>query len=88
MPWAYGMLAARTFYPADGITAMDLAFNCQLQYYYPPAQSVNTLVLTCPMMEMMRLWPLPVGPVNTLMLAYPSMGLMWTLCKNSIIQSD
>ena len=39
---------------------MNLPFNCQLQYYYPPEQSVNTLVLTCPRMEMMRLWPLPV----------------------------
>ena len=36
IPWAYGMLAARTFYPAPGITAMNLPFNCQLQYYYPP----------------------------------------------------
>jgi hypothetical protein len=54
------MLDARTFYPVPGITAIDLPFNCQLQYYYPPAEPVNTLVLTCPRMEMMRLWPLTV----------------------------
>ena len=34
--------------------------QCQLQYYYPPVETVNTLVLTCPGMGMMRLWPLPV----------------------------
>lgn len=57
MPWAYRMLAYRTFYPAQGIMAVNLTFNCQLQYYYPPEQQVNTLVLTCPGIEMMRLRP-------------------------------
>ena len=75
--WAYGMLAENTFYPAAGIMALDIPFNCQLQYYYPPEQHVNTLVLTCPGMEMMRLWPLSVekpwyddwrGPVNGVIL--------------------
>ena len=57
---AYPIMAHRTFKVADGITAMDLPDNCQIQYYPPPAQRMSTLVLTCPGMDMMRLWPLPV----------------------------
>ena len=57
---AYPVMAQRTFQVAEGITAMDLPGNCQIQYYIPPAQPVKTLVLTCPRMDMMRLWPLPV----------------------------
>ena len=57
---AYPVMAQMTFQVAEGITAMHLTGNCELQYYTPPAQPVNTLVLTCPVMEMMRLWPLPV----------------------------
>jgi len=54
-PWAYNTLEARTFSPAEGIMAMNLVGGCQLQYYTPPVQSENTLVLTCPSMDMMRL---------------------------------
>jgi len=57
---AYPVMAQRTFQVAEGITAMHLPGNCQMQYYTPPAQPVNTLVLTCPTMIMIRLWPLPV----------------------------
>jgi len=57
---AYPVMAQRTFQVAEGITAMQLRANCQFQYYTPPAQHVNTLVLNCPGMCMMRLWPLPV----------------------------
>ena len=57
---AYPVMAQRTFHVAEGITAMHLPGNCELQYYTPPAQPANTLVLTCPMMIMIRLWPLPV----------------------------
>jgi hypothetical protein len=64
IPWAYNMLAARTFHTVSGITAIDLPFNCQLQYYYPPEEPVNTLKLTCPRMEMMRLWPLLMNGVR------------------------
>ena len=60
LPWAYGVMSARTFHPIEGITAINLPAKCQLQYYYPPVETVNTLVLTCPGTEMMRLWPLPV----------------------------
>ena len=55
IPWAYNMIDARTFHLVSGITAIDMPFNCQLQYYYPPEEPVNTLLLTCPRMEMMRL---------------------------------
>ena len=57
---AYPVMAQRTFYVVEGITAMHLPGNCELQYYTSPAQPENTLVLTCPGMDMMRLWPLPV----------------------------
>ena len=57
---AYPVMAQRTFYVAEGITAMHLPGNCELQYFTPPAQPVKTMVLTCPGMDMMRLWPLPV----------------------------
>jgi hypothetical protein len=60
LPWAYGFLDARTFSPVEGITAMNLVSGCQLQYYTPPVQSENTLMLTGPSMDMMRLLPLPV----------------------------
>ena len=48
---AYPVMAQRTFRVAEGITAIDLPGNCQVQYYSPPAQHVNTLVLTCSGME-------------------------------------
>lgn len=60
LPWAYGFLDARTFSPVEWITVMNLASGCQLQYYTPPVQPESTLVLTCPGMDMMWLWPLPV----------------------------
>jgi len=60
LPWAYNTLDARTFSHIKGITAMSLVGGCQLQYYTPPAHPENTLVITCPGMEMMRLWPLPM----------------------------
>jgi len=57
---AYPVMAQRTFHVAEGKTAMHLPGNCELQYYTPPAQHVITLVLTCPRMDMMRVWPQPV----------------------------
>jgi len=53
-------MAQRTFYVTEGITAMHLSSNCELQYHTSPAQPENTLVLTCPQMDMLRLWTLPV----------------------------
>jgi len=53
-------MAQRTFQAAEGMAAIDLPSYCQVQYYALPAQSVNTLVLTCPRMEPVRLWPLLV----------------------------
>ena len=59
-PWAYNTLDARMFSPIEGITTMDLVGGCQLQYYYPPAQAGDTLLLTCPGIDTMQLWPLLV----------------------------
>jgi hypothetical protein len=39
------------------ILRFTLMSEAMLSYYYPPEEPVNTLVMTCPSMEMMRLWP-------------------------------
>jgi hypothetical protein len=59
-PWVYSTLDARTFSPIEGITAMNLVSGCQLQYYTPPAQPEDKLLLACPGMDTMRLRPWPV----------------------------
>lgn len=57
---AYAVLAPRTYQIIDGVRAIWLFGGCELEYFTEPAQPVNILVLACPRMDMIRLWPLPV----------------------------
>jgi len=57
---AYGLLFIRIHKPIDGVTVITLNARCQIEYYDNTLQPINTLVLSCPRMDMIRLWPLPV----------------------------
>ena len=55
-----GLLTIRIYQPIDGVTALRLVGRCQLEYFDTTLQPINTLVLSCPKMDMIRLWPMPV----------------------------
>jgi hypothetical protein len=55
-----GVLDTRTYQLVDGMTAVRLVMNCELWYYSPPTQMVDTITLACPRTDLIRLWPLPI----------------------------
>ena len=56
----YAFLASRTSEGVPGATSLKLVARCELIYFDTRLQPVHTLVLACPRMDMIRLWPLPV----------------------------
>ena len=56
----YGLLNVNSYRPVEGVTALRLVGRCELEYFDTTLQPTNTLVLSCPRMDMIRLWPLPV----------------------------
>lgn len=44
--------------PVAGLWSLD-AVLCSFDYFTPPAQPVRTLVLACPGVDALRLWPWP-----------------------------
>ena len=56
----FGLLTFRIYQPIDGVIALRLFGRCELEYFDTTLQPTNTLVLSCPRMDMIRLWPLPV----------------------------
>lgn len=56
----YGLLSMRTYQPIDGVTALRLIGRCELEYFDTTLQPINTLVLSCPRVDYIRLWPLPI----------------------------
>jgi hypothetical protein len=56
----YGLLTVRIYQPIEGVTALRLVRRCELEYFDTTLQPFNTMVLSCPRMDMIRLWPFPV----------------------------
>lgn len=42
------------------ITVVKLIARCQLELYEPPAQPTYSVCLSCPRVDTIRLWPLPM----------------------------
>jgi hypothetical protein len=57
---AFGFLLSRTHLSIPGATDIELLARCELTYFDTRLQPMNTLILACPRMEMIRLWPLPI----------------------------
>ncbi len=58
--WSFALLRANTYYPIDDVSTTKLVGNCELDIYNPPAELSKTVVLACPRMDMIRLWPWPI----------------------------
>ena len=56
----YGLLTTIVYQPIEGVTVLRLVGRCELELFDTTLQPINTLVLSCPRMDMIRLWPLPV----------------------------
>jgi hypothetical protein len=54
------LVIARSLHPIPGVTEIKLLVGCQLEYFDTTAQPVSTLVLSCPRVDSIRLWPLPI----------------------------
>jgi hypothetical protein len=46
--------------PVSGVKVVKLVADCQLEFYDTTAQPVFTAVLSCPRVDSIRLWPLPI----------------------------
>ena len=57
---SYALLATRTSEIMPGATVTKLVGRCQITRFDTRLQPMNTLVLVCPIKDMMRLWPLPM----------------------------
>jgi hypothetical protein len=57
---AYGFLRLRTVETVPGAVSTELPGRCAIIQFGRGLQPVYTIVLACPMMDMIRLWPLPV----------------------------
>jgi hypothetical protein len=51
---------SRMYQLTDNARALELVAGCELWGIYPPSQPFRTLVLACPGVDAIRLWPLPV----------------------------
>ena len=57
---SYSILDSRTYSVVDGVTSFRLVGRCELEFYDTTTQPMTTLVLACPRMDMVRLWPFPI----------------------------
>ena len=57
---AYGFLTLRTEETIPGAVSINLPGRCEIIQFGRELQPVYTIVLACPRMDMIRLWPLPV----------------------------
>ena len=55
-----GLLASRIHEIVPGAITIELTGRCALIHFDSTLQPVNTLVLACPKMDMIKLWPLPI----------------------------
>jgi hypothetical protein len=54
------LLASRTYQLTEDAWATQHVAGCELWDIVPPSQPARTLVLACPHVDGVRLWPLPV----------------------------
>lgn len=59
-PFGYALLFHRASEIVPGATAYKPVGRCELIHFDERLQSFPPLVLACPRMDMIRLWPLPV----------------------------
>lgn len=55
-----GLIALRTYQRIPGVVAVRLLAGCEVEIYDSSVQPVSTIVLACPRVDSIRLWPLPV----------------------------
>jgi hypothetical protein len=56
----FSVLTARSHKLTEDAWVTELVADCELWDVLPPSQPVRTLVLACPGVDAIRLWPLPV----------------------------
>ena len=56
----FSVLTARSYQLTEDALGHRLVADCELWDVLPPSQPVRTLVLACPGVDAIRLWPLPV----------------------------
>jgi hypothetical protein len=54
------VMHTRTYQLTENAMALELVANCKLWDIFPPSQPSRTLVLACPGVDAIKLWPLPV----------------------------
>ena len=54
------VMYSRTYQLTENARALELVADCKLWDIFPPSQPSRTLVLACPGVDAIRLWPLPV----------------------------
>ena len=54
------VLNDRTYQITENARALEFIASCELWDIYPPSAQPRTLVLACPGVDAIRLWPLPV----------------------------
>jgi hypothetical protein len=57
---ALSILSSRTYQLTQDARATWLVAGCELWDILPPSQPTRTLVLACPRVDAIQLWPLPV----------------------------
>jgi hypothetical protein len=56
----FSVLTARSYKLTEDAWATELVADCELWDVVPPSQPVRTLILACPSVDAIRLWPLPM----------------------------
>jgi hypothetical protein len=54
------ILNARTYQLSENTIVTSLIAGCELWDIFPPSQPARTVVLACPGVDLVRLWPLPM----------------------------
>jgi hypothetical protein len=54
------IMYSRMYQLTDNAIAFEIVADCELWGIYSPSQPSKTLVLACPGVDVIRLWPLPV----------------------------
>ena len=56
----YTWLISQSSTPVEGVLQVRLINRCKLDIYDKPLQPFRTVVISCPRMDMIRVWPLPI----------------------------
>ena len=59
--WVFtSWLISQSSTPVEGVLQVRLINRCELDIYDKPLQPFRTVVISCPRMDMIRVWPLPI----------------------------